>query len=194
MGVDALRRHQRPVGGRTWGVGAVLAALVVAGPLLLLPLSFFSRAETWDVVKDVLPQAVSRSLILALGVAVGTLVIGGSLAVLLSFYDFPGRRFLEWAVVLPLGMPAYILTFVLLGQYDRNALEHIGLDVTLPDIRSGWGAITVLSLVLYPYVYLLGRTAFLGQAPHLLEAARTLGQSHFGAIVRVALPLSLIHI
>jgi len=168
----------------------VVAAVIVAGPLLVLPLSFLSRADTWDVVRDVLPQAVARSLVLAVGVAVGTLVLGGGLAVLLSFYDFPGRRVLEWAVVLPLGMPAYILTFVLLGQYDEDVLRTIGLPVTLPELRSGFGAITVLSLVLYPYVYLLGRTAFLNQAPHLLEAARTLGRSHLGAVLTVALPLA----
>ena len=190
MGVGALTRRQRPIGGRAWGVGAVVAAVVVAGPLVVLPLSFFGRADTADVVRDILPQAVSRSLVLALGVAIGTLLIGGSLAVLLSFYDFPGRRFLEWAVVFPLGMPAYILTFVLLGQYDERFLRDLGIPITLPEIRSAWGAIAVLSLVLYPYVYMLGRTAFLNQAPHLLEAARSLGHSHLRSIIRVALPLA----
>lgn len=190
MGVGAPRRRKRPVGGRTWGIGAVVSAVLVAGPLLVLPLAFLGRADSWDIVRDVLPQAVARSLILAVGVAVGSLIVGAGLAVLLSFYDFPGRRFLEWAVVLPLGMPAYILTFVLLGQYDQDALRNVGVPVTLPDIRSGWGAVTVLSAVLYPYVYLLGRTAFLSQAPHLLEAARSLGQSHIASIVRVALPLA----
>jgi diacylglycerol kinase family enzyme len=101
----------------------------VAGPLVVLPLSWLHRADTAAVVREVLPQAVTRSLVLAVGVAIGTLLIGGGLALLLSFYDFPGRRVLEWAVVLPLGMPAYILTFVLLGQYDEQALRNLGIPV-----------------------------------------------------------------
>ena len=122
---------------------------------------------------------------LALGVGVGTLLLGGSLAALVSFYDFPGRGWLDWALVLPLAIPAYVLVFVLLGQYDAAA---IGLP--LPEIRSTLGAISVLTLVLYPYVYVLARSAFLGQSRQAFEAARTLGLSHGAAVRRVALPLA----
>lgn len=190
-------RHQGPSGGGpVWGGVALGVAVAVAGPLLVLPLSFLHRADTWEVAARLLPTAVSRSALLGVGVAAGTLLLGTSLAVLLSFYEFPGRRVLAWAVVLPLGMPAYIFTFVLLGQYDsanalrRAATAATGVEVALPEIRSTGGAVAVLTLVLYPYVYLLARTAFVTGSPRLLEAGRTLGLSHLGAIRRVALPLA----
>ena len=133
---------------------------------------------------------------LALGVGAGTLLLGGSLAALVSFYDFPGRRWLDWALVLPLAMPAYVLVFVLLGQYDeasplQSALRALlGDGFQLPQVRSTVGTILVLTLVLYPYVYILGRGAFLEQSRDTMEAARTLGLSHARAIARVALPLA----
>jgi iron(III) transport system permease protein len=113
-----------------------------------------------------------------------------------SFYDFPGRRTLEWALVLPLAMPSYVLTFVLLGQYDASSFVQRGLrtvagdGATLPDLRTPAGTIVVLTLVLYPYVYLLARSAFVGQSRGLLEVARSLGHSQARAILRVALPLA----
>lgn len=191
MGVS---RRGRLAGGRSWGVAAVVAAALVSAPLMVLPLAFLRRTRTWSIVADLLPGAIGRSLALAVGVAIGTLLLGTAFAVLVSFYEFPGRWFVEWAVVLPLGMPAYILTFVILGQYDGStALTRVasafGFE-RLPEVRTPTGAIVMLTLVLYPYVYLLARTAFLNQATALMEAARTLGLSHGAAIRRVALPLA----
>ena len=166
------------------------------GPLLLLPLSFADTSRSASVVRDLLPEALQRSLVLAAGVAIGTLLLGTGLAVLLTFYDFPLRRWLEWGVVVPLAMPGYVLTFVLLGQYEsdgpvlRLLRTFAGDQARLPDLRSTWGAILVLTLVLYPYVYLLARASFVGQSRGLLEAARSLGLAHGAAIRRVALPLA----
>ena len=175
----------------------MVVALVVAGPLLALPLSFVTAGAAFgEIASALLPQALLASAVLALGVGAGTVVIGGGLAVLVSFYDFPGRRWLDWALVLPLAMPAYVLVFVLLGQYDpdgalQGALRSVfGPGFQLPEIRSTLGAISVLTLVLYPYVYVLGRAAFLSQSRETLEAARTLGLSQTAAIRRVALPLA----
>ena len=197
MAVARFARRLPPRQGSSWGWASVLAAALVAGPLLVLPLSFFRSSEAWDrVASDLLPEAVRNSLILAAGVGACTLALGTALAVLVCFYEFPGRRTLEWALVLPLAMPAYILTFVLLGQYDasspvQSALHAVlGDDATLPELRSTGGAILVLTLVLYPYVYLLARSAFVSQSRGLLEAARSLGHSQFGAVRRVALPLA----
>ena len=163
-----------------WGIATLVAAAVVAVPLLVLPLSFAFESETFGrVATDILPGALRRSVVLAVGVGAGTLALGTALAVLVCFYEFPGRRVLEWALVLPLAMPAYVLTFVLLGQYGT----------ALP-LRSTGGAIAVLTLVLYPYVYLLARGAFLGQSRGLLEAARSLGHSQLDSVRRVALPLA----
>jgi iron(III) transport system permease protein len=182
---------------RGWAVASALLALVVAGPLVALPLSFVvDPAAFGDIAESLLPEALRASLVLAAGVGAGTLVLGGSLAALVSFYDFPGRRWLDWALVLPLAMPAYVLVFVLLGQYDeasplQRALRAVlGDGFQLPQIRSTWGTILVLTVVLYPYVYVLGRGAFLEQSRDTMEAARTLGMSHRRAILRVALPLA----
>jgi iron(III) transport system permease protein len=178
-------------------VASALVALVVAGPLAALPLSFVLEPSAFGQIADsLLGEALRASLVLALGVGAGTLLLGGSLAALVSFYDFPGRRWLDWALVLPLAMPAYVLVFVLLGQYDeasplQRALRSVlGDGFQLPQVRSTLGTILVLTLVLYPYVYVLGRGAFLEQSRDTMEAARTLGLSHARAIVRVAMPLA----
>jgi iron(III) transport system permease protein len=179
----------------SWPVVGVLVALLVAGPLIVLPASFVTDAGAFDqIAADLLPDALRASVILALGVGVGTLVLGGGLAALVSFYDFPGRRWLDWALVLPLAMPAYVLVFVLLGQYDADGwLQRAARDllgVQLPEVRSTAGTILVLTAVLYPYVYVLGRAAFLEQTRATFEAARSLGLSHARAIGRLALPLA----
>jgi iron(III) transport system permease protein len=172
-------------------------ALLVAGPLVALPLSFVTDPGAFgDVADSLLGEALVASLVLAAGVGAGTLLLGGTLAALVSFYDFPGRRWLDWALVLPLAMPAYVLVFVLLGQYDeasplQRALRGVlGESFQLPEVRSTAGTIVVLTLVLYPYVYILGRAAFLEQSRDTMEAARTLGLSHGRAVARVALPLA----
>ncbi len=168
----------------------MLVAALVAGPLLALPLSFVGEGAALDSIgASLLPEALRASIVLALGVGAGTLLLGGGLAVLVSFWDFPGRRWLDWALVLPLAMPGYVLVFVLLGQYDfDSALARAGIP--MPNIRSTLGTIAVLTLVLYPYVYALGRSAFLGQSRDTMEAARTLGLGHGRAVLRVALPLA----
>jgi len=195
VAAPALRRLRRRPSG--WTVAGTLVALLVAGPLLALPASFIGGRDALDqIAASLLPEALVASLVLAAGVATGTLILGGGLAVLVSFFDFPGRRWLDWALVLPLAMPAYVLVFVLLGQYDeagplQEALRAVfGDGARLPDVRTTAGTIAVLTLVLYPYVYVLGRSAFLGQSRQALEAARTLGLSHATALRRVALPLA----
>ena len=172
-------------------------ALLVVAPLLVLPLSFVAEPGALGQLSgDLLPESLRASLVLALGVGTGTLVLGAALAILVSFYDFPGRRWLDWALVLPLAMPGYVLVFVLLGQYDassplQEALRDVfGSGFQLPEIRSTAGTIAVLSLVLYPYVYALARAAFLGQSRDLIEAARGLGSSYPRTILRVAVPMA----
>jgi iron(III) transport system permease protein len=190
----ARRQRRRPA---AWTIVGTAVALLVAGPLVILPASFVTHPEAFgQIADDLLPEALRASLVLALGVGAGALALGGSLAALVSFYDFPGRRWLDWALVLPLAMPAYVLVFVLLGQYDTSSTLQRGLRAVfgdgfqLPEVRSTAGAIVVLTLVLYPYVYVLGRAAFLEQSRDTFEAARTLGLSHGGAIRRVALPMA----
>jgi iron(III) transport system permease protein len=185
------RRARRVTG---WAVVGVAIAAVVAGPLLALPASFVGEGEAFDQIgRDLLPEALRTSILLGLGVGASTLVVGGGLALLVSFWDFPGRKWLDWALVLPMAMPSYVLVFVVLGQYGlatplQSNIFGDGLDVT--GIRSPAGAVVVLTGVLYPYVYVLGRSAFLGQSRQALEAARSLGLSYRQAVRRVALPLA----
>ena len=185
-------RGRRRVSG--WSVLGVLVALGLAGPLLALPLSFLTGSEILGRISGVLlPGALGRSVLLGVGVAAGTLLIGGGLAVLVSFYDFPGRRWLDWALVLPLAIPGYVLVFVLVGQFSYAAplqSSLFGGGLALPGLRGPVGAIAVLSATLYPYVYVLGRSAFLGQSRQALEAARSLGRGYGQAVRAVVLPLA----
>jgi iron(III) transport system permease protein len=178
--------------GSGWAVLGVLVALGVAGPLVALPASFV-LGDVDAVTLTLLPPALGRSVLLGAGVGLGTLVLGGALAVLVSFYDFPGRRVVEWALVLPLAIPGYVLVFVLVGQFgytDPLQSSLLGGAVVLPGLRGPAGAIGVLTAVLYPYVYVLGRSAFLGQSRQSLEAARSLGHGYLGAVWTVAVPLA----
>lgn len=188
----ASRRSRRRVPG--WTILGAAVALLVAGPLVALPASFVGEGDAFgQIARTLLPEAVRTSLLLAAGVAVGTLVVGGGLALLVSFYDFPGRGWLDWALVLPLAMPGYVLVFVLLGQLGlASPLQSnlLGGGLEVPGLRSLPGAVVVLTGVLYPYVYVLGRSAFLGQSRQALEAARSLGRTHGQAVRQVALPLA----
>ncbi len=187
---DTASRRRRP----GWTVLGALIALVVVGPLVALPASFLGQGEAFDQIAGaLLPEALRTSVLLALGVGAGTLAVGGGLALLVSFWDFPGRRWLDWALVLPLAVPGYVLAFVVLGQYDlANPLQSnlFGDGLRIPGVRSPLGAVGVLTGVLYPYVYVLGRSAFLGQSRQSLEAARGLGRTYGQAVRQVAVPLA----
>lgn len=166
-----------------WTAITLLAAALVAAPLLVLPASFLAAPDALSDFSGLLPDAAVASAVLLVGVGIGTLVLGTGLAALVSFFDFPGRSWLEWALVLPLAMPGYVFTLFALGAADS-------LGASWLDVRSQLGAVVVFTLVLYPYVYLLARTAFLSQGPELVEAARGLGLSRGQAIARVAVPLA----
>ena len=115
------------------------------------------------------------------------------LSLLVSFYDFPGRRVLDWALVLPMAMPGYVLVFVVLGQYGLATplqTEPVRRRTAHPGHPEPRGRVAILTGVLYPYVYVLGRSAFLGQSRQSLEAARSLGLTYGQAVRRVALPLA----
>jgi iron(III) transport system permease protein len=164
-------------GSDAWAILTVLCAAAVAAPLIGLPLSFAVAPGGLSEFSGLVPEAVAATAVLLGGVGAGTLLLGTALAALVTFCEFPGRGWIEWALVLPLAMPGYVFT-----------LFALGLDV--PGIRSPLGAVVVFTLVLYPYVYLLARAAFLAQSRTLLEAARGLGLSRRAAIARVGLPLA----
>ncbi len=183
---------------RLWQLAALLVAGVVVAPLLVLLTRIGSAdpALLRHLVDHVLPAVSRDTLLLATLVVATTGVLGTGLAWLVSRYRFPGRELFSWALLLPMALPAYVLAFVAVGLLDftgplQSALrEWFGPDLRLPPVRSIGGAALVLSLTLYPYVYLLCRTAFDSQGQRAMEAARSLGMSRRQAFWRVALPMS----
>lgn len=185
----------------SWQWFSTAIALLLAIPVMVILASLaLPASSTWQHLTDtVLTEYISNSLILAIGVMLGTLLIGTTTAWLTTMCRFPGRRIFEWALLLPLAMPAYIIAYTYTGILDfagplQSALrETMGWrhdDYWFPEIRSLGGAISMLSLVLYPYVYLLARAAFLEQSVTVLEVSRTLGDGPWRAFRRVALPLA----
>ncbi len=137
-----------------------------------------------------------NTLTLILGVGFGTLVLGTTLAWLVTFHRFPGRAIFEWMLILPMAVPSYVMAFIALsifaytGPIQTALRASFGANVWFPDLRSAPGVIIVMTLVLYPYVYLLARAAFLDQGAALLDAARSLGCSRRDAFLRIVLPLA----
>lgn len=147
--------------------------------------------------RTVLPAYAGQSLLLVLGVGLGTALLGVGAAVTVSLFDFPGRRSFEWALLLPLAMPAYVLAYAYTdalqfsGPLQVGLRERFGLRGALwPDVRSLWGAVLLFALCLYPYVYLLTKAALGERAVQLMEAARLLGADLERRLLSVALPLA----
>ncbi|MEX2587215.1 MAG: iron ABC transporter permease [Actinomycetota bacterium] len=183
---------------RTWTALVAVIALICLAPAVVIGWSLVNpTAEVWSHLwSTVLPGMLWSTAALLVLVFVGSAVLGGGLAWLVSGYDFPGRKTFSWMLVLPLAIPAYILGFVFMsvfgftGPIQGTLRDLFGADVPVPEIRSIWGAALVLSLSLFPYVYLLGRAAIREQATAGYEVARSLGYSHFNAARRVVLPMA----
>ncbi len=196
-GVAAILRRPDP-----WQLAAAVIAAVVLLPLLSLAWTALQGSDgMWShVAVHVLPTAARNTLLLLAGVGVLVVAIGTGAAWLVTAYDFPGRRTLAWALLLPLAVPTYIVAFAYLdllhplGPVQGMVRALLGYDsprdFRLPDIRSLVGCIVLLGFVLYPYVYLTTRAMFMTQAAGLIEAARTLGASPAAVFRRVALPLA----
>ena len=179
----------------------MLFALAVAA-LVLVPVvvtfSSFAQVEgdiLAHLTEFVLPELVGNTLWLVAGVAIGVSVLGVSLAWLTAMCEFPGRRLFGWALLLPLALPAYVTAFVAIGLLDFTGPLQTwlreGWGITgLPEIRSRGGVILVMSLSLYPYVYLIAKNAFATQGAIALEAAQSLGLSRTQGFFRVALPMA----
>ncbi len=164
-------------------------------------IAMFPTENIWPhLAATVLPRYLSNSLLLMTAVAAITGVVGTVTAWLVVMRSFPGRAVLEWALLLPLAMPGYIAAYALVDFWEfagpaQTFLRSLfgwesAADYWFPNVRSRGGAILVLSLSLYPYVYLLARSAFRDQSAGVLEVARTLGCGSFGSFLRVGLPLA----
>ncbi|WP_035261180.1 ABC transporter permease [Desulfonatronum lacustre] len=178
-----------------------LAALVAAPILVIMAHLFVPSLEVWrHLAATVLPRYVGNSLSLMLGVGAGTLLLGVSTAWLVSMTSFPWRRFFEWSLIIPLAIPAYVIAFTYTGLLEYGGpvqtllRESFGwrsaADYWFPQIRSLPGAIVMMTLVFYPYVYMLSRAAFLEQSVCVLDASRTLGRGAWSTFFGVALPLA----
>ena len=184
-----------------WPTGVLLVALTLSLPVLvILGAVLFPVPEVWaHLASTVLGDYITNTLLLMFGVGVGTCLLGVGPAWLTAMCRFPGQRCFEWALLLPMAMPAYIIGYTYTGLLDFAGPVQAGLrqwfgydygDYWFPEIRSLTGAMLMLSLVLYPYVYLLARAAFLEQSVCVLEVSHTLGCNAWGSFARVALPLA----
>jgi iron(III) transport system permease protein len=179
---------------------ATMIALLLAVPVIVVVANVFAPGQgTWShLAATVLPEYIANTLWLLAGVSAMVIFGGVSTAWLVTTCRFPGQRLFEWTLILPLAMPAYIMAYAYtdLLQFTgpvqtwlREAGGWRAHEYWFPEIRSVGGAIVMLGLVLYPYVYLVVRAAFLEQSIGILEVGRTLGYGLWGSFFRIALPL-----
>ena len=192
--------RRRPLG---WlGAGALLVACLMALPIVSVATNIFSSgtAGTWShLASTVLPDYIVTTLWLCLGVGSLAALIGVGTAWLVTHFDFPLRRSFEWALVLPLAMPAYVMAYAYtdvlqfagpLQGWLRATMGWTRDDYWFPDVRSLGGAVVMFSFVLYPYVFMLARSAFMERGGAVIEAGMSLGLSPWRGFVRVSLPLA----
>jgi iron(III) transport system permease protein len=185
-----------------WGAIALVLAGIMLLPVITVAVLAFSTSENiWPhLMRTVLPAALRDTLLLLTGVGVVVLVMGTGTAWLTTMYRFPGRGLLDRLLVLPLAVPTYIAAYCYVELLDyagpiQSSLRALfgwrsARDYWFPEVRSLWGAVLVLSMVLYPYVYLAARAIFVQQSVCMLEVARTLGRTAAGTFWAVALPLA----
>lgn len=186
----------------SWTILAVVIALIISVPIIFVFTSVFADSgEIWShLVETVLADYITNSFWLMLGVSVGVCLIGVGTAWLVTMCSFWGSSWFEWSLLLPLAAPAYLLAYAYTDMLDffgpvqtwlRSIFGWTSVqDYWFPDIRSLWGAVVMLMLVLYPYVYLLARLAFLEQSICTLEASRSLGCNPWRSFFTTALPLA----
>ena len=179
----------------------LIAALCVALPIIVVcSFVIFGDSNAWDHLLDtLLGRYAFNSLVLSVFVAIGVMALGIPSAWIISVYRFKGRNLLSWLLLLPMAYPAYILAYTYTGvlEYSGPVLTWMR-DVEAPywsmvgflNIRSLPGAAVMLSLVLYPYVYLLARAAFMEQSANLMEAAQTLSQNRWRVLFRIVIPMA----
>ena len=183
-----------------WTGGAIVILLLVLTPILTILIKLFETpGEHWGhIASNLLPSYFSNTFILLGGVALCTFIIGVGVAWLVSIYDFPGRKYFEWLLILPLAFPSYMMGYSYVGILEytgplqaflRNSL---GMQFKGPiiDIMNMPGAIFIMSISLFPYVYVICRSSFLRQSHQMQEAALLLGSSRMRMFTKIALPMA----
>jgi iron(III) transport system permease protein len=185
-----------------WTISSFVIAVLVAIPILtVIGLAILPEENIWQhLASTVLPRYIRTTLGLMIGVGIGTLTIGVGTAWIVTTCNIPGRWIFEWALLLPLAIPAYVIAFLytdileFAGPVQGALREFFGWvtprDYWFPEIRSPGGAIMMMTLVLYPYVYILARATFLEQSHGVLEVSRTLGRGPWQSFFNMALPLA----
>ncbi len=201
MSPNSYARRYRPW-SNLWSIGAAIIAILVLLPILSVVWFAFTPTENiWPhLMATTLPRYVSNSVILMLSVGALTAIIGTVTAWLVVVYEFPGRRWIQWALLLPLAVPAYVGAYALVdlleyaGPVQTTLRTFMGwesaADYAFPKVRSRGAAIVVLSMALYPYVYILARAAFKEQPEAGYDVARALGSGALARFLRVGLPLA----
>ena len=183
------------------GLALIVAAIVITPSLAIIWTALFPAENIWPhLLATTLPIYLLNTVVLMVGVGIGVLALGTGGAWLVATCRFPGQRVFEWALLLPLAMPAYVIAYVytdvleFAGPVQENLRQLFGWqskrDYWFPDIRTLGGAIIMLTLVLYPYVYAMARTAFTEQSVGVLEVSRTLGRGPWRSFFEVAVPLA----
>jgi len=185
-----------------WRIVTFLVAVITTAPVLaIIWLAFFPNENIWPHLIDTsLPRYFSNTIFLMTGVGIMVFVVGVSSAYLVATYEFPLRRHFEWLLLLPLAFPSYVVAYLYTDLLEfagpvQSTLRllfgwELARDYRFPNIRSLGGAVLMMGLVLYPYVYLLARTSFLEQSSHLLDAGRLMGKSHVNTFFTVSLPIA----
>lgn len=188
-------------GSASWNAITLFIALLVCIPIFTVAVNIFiPSGDIWQhLVSTVLSDYIKNSIWLILGVGTGVLVLGVGTAWLVTMCRFPGSKWFNWLLILPMAVPAYLMAYTYTDflaytgplQSLLRDLTGWGLgDYYFPNVRSVQGAIVMMSFVFFPYVYLLTRAAFLEQSSSLLEASRSLGATPFESFYKIALPLA----
>ncbi len=176
----------------------LLIALLIIIPVGMVASTLLT--PTWEIWQHLwqtlLPEMLRNTVLLLLGVGAGTFILGAGLAWLVVANRFPGQPFFEWFLLLPLAVPTYIMGFVYMSTFDYAGpvqtflRQWLGSADWFPEIRSGSGAILVMTIALYPYVYMMAKTGFQGLSSSAFETAKVMGYNSTAILGRIALPLA----
>lgn len=195
--INGRRRWLEP-----WALTAIVIAILAAIPVIsVITIALAPRENIWPhLAATVLPIYLWNTIILLVGVGIAVLVTGVSAAWLVTLCRFPGKRWFEWLLLLPMAVPAYVIAYVYTDLLEyagpvQSALRSVfgwqsAADYWFPSIRSMGGAILLMGVVLYPYVYLMARAAFLEQSVNTWEASRVLGHGPWRTFFKVSLPIA----
>ena len=176
-------------------LGLILAALL-GQPSPIGSDGMVSGSTLTHLWNYMLTDYIVTTLLLCFGVGIGVFILGVGNAWLIANYQFPGKAIFEWALILPLAVPAYVMAYLFVdflqhaGPVQTLLRENLGLIVSLPDPRSLGGAIWTFTMCLYPYVYLVARTSFLDRSARFMEVAETLGYTSVEAFIKLVLPMA----